>query len=133
MEQEIFKKAVKLNLTFATSRGVQLPQQIYQLPLTGNNGFNLDMISKDVLKSVRKVDEESLVTDSKIDPLDQLRLDILKVIIADKKAEIKANEERSEKAAKLQKLLAIKAKRQEDKIEEISDEELEAELAALKE
>lgn len=127
---ELFAKIVKKGLTFNTPKGPLLPQQVWQLPLTGNNGFNLDEISKTLLKKVRESEEESLVTEaSSMNTDDQLRLDVLKCIIADKKAEKEAREKAAATRAKNNRIKELIAKKQDQELEEKSLEELEALLS----
>lgn len=127
---ELFAQAVKQGLTFKTERGNLNPQDVWQLPLTGNNGFNLDTLSRQVLKKVRAVEEESLVTEVKVSTEDELRLEILKFIIDDKQAEKEAAKNASETKAKRAQLQDLIAKKQNQAQEEKSLEELQAELQA---
>lgn len=128
---ELFAKAVKQGLTFNTSRGVVLPQDVWKMPLTGNNGFNLDVLSRDLLKKVRASEEDSLVSESKVDPKDQLRLDVLKFIIEDKQEEAKAAEDALLKKQKKEKLQSLIAQKQDEEISSKSLEELQEELLKL--
>lgn len=128
---ELFAKIVKMGLTFPTSRGNRLPQELWSLPLVGNNGYNLDEISKELLQKIRSADVESLVVESKADPLDLLRLEVLKVIIKDKQDEQKAAQERKAKIAQRNELLRRIAKKQDEKEDQKSLEELYKELDSL--
>lgn len=128
---ELFAKAVKLGLTFTTDRGRITPQDVWTLPLVGNNGFNLDTLSRELLKKVRAVEEESLVTERKIDTTDELRLEVLKYIISDKQAEKEAQENAAIKKAKREELQSLIAKKQSEKQEGKTLEQLQAELLDL--
>ncbi|AUR92200.1 coil containing protein [Vibrio phage 1.170.O._10N.261.52.C3] len=126
MEKNIFAEVVKKGLMFTTSRGTLSPQDVWSLPLTGNNGFNLDEVSKALLKKVRDSEEESLVsTPSKASESDVLLLEVLKFIIEDKKGEIEEAKSSMERKAKRDRLLALKAKKQGLAEEELSMEEIE--------
>lgn len=129
--ESLFLKAVKTGLTFPTERGAQTPQVIYQLPLTGNNGFNLDTLSRTLLKKMRSVEEESLVTESKVDSTDELRLEILKYIIKDKQEEQEAQRLAVFNREEMQRLLKLKANKQNEKEAELSEEEIDAQIAKL--
>ena len=128
---ELFAKAVKVGLTFTTSRGILTPQDVWQLPLTGNNGFNLDTLSRVLLKEVRATEEESLVTLSGVDVVTELRLEVLKFIIADKQAEAKKEQELVVKYQKREQLLKLKANKQAEKQAELTEEEIDAQLDEL--
>ncbi|CAH9017056.1 putative coil containing protein [Vibrio phage 193E37-1] len=129
---ELFAKAVKSGLTFATERGRITPQDLWNLPLTGNNGFNLKTVSRELLKAVKVTQEEDLVTETNsVDASNQLRLEVIKFIIADKKEEKEINEKTLENKQKREQLLKLKAKKQGEAMEELSVEEIDAQLAAL--
>lgn len=128
---ELFAKAVKTGLTFSSVKGTLLPQDLYKMPLTGNNGFNLDQISRELLKVVRSTQEDSLVVTSKVNPTDQLRLEVLKFIIEDKQADEQAATLLAVKKAQRESLLALKAKKQQDQLGELSLEDIDAKLAEL--
>lgn len=128
---ELFAKVVKMGLNFQTVKGVVLPQDLWNMPLTGNNGFNLDQVSRELLKLVRATQEDSLVSTAKINPVDELRLEVLKVIIADKQAENEAKEVAALKKAERDTLLALKAKKQEAQLGELSLEEINLKLSEL--
>lgn len=127
---ELFAQAVKKGITFKTERGNLNPQDVWQLPLAGNNGFNLDTLSRQVLKKVRAVEEESLVTEVKVSTEDELRLEILKFIIEDKQAEKDAAKNAAETKAKREQLKELIAKKQNQAQEDKSLEELQEELQA---
>ncbi|AGH32127.1 hypothetical protein VPHG_00060 [Vibrio phage 11895-B1] len=128
---DMFAKIVKLGLTYKTDRGQILPQDVYKLPLTGNNGFNLDSISRELLKKVRETQQDSLVTTSKADPDDELRLEVLKFIIEDKQQELQAAKDASLRKQQREELQELIAKKQKEAKSEKSVEELQAELLAL--
>lgn len=127
-----FVEAVKHGLTFSTSRGQRTISEMWTLPLIGNNGYNLDVISRELLSELRKTQEESLVVET-TDANRELRvkLEILKFIIDDKKAEKTAKRFEIEKAEKRRELQDAIAKKQKAAVQEKSLEELQAELAAL--
>ncbi|AUR87607.1 coil containing protein [Vibrio phage 1.101.O._10N.261.45.C6] len=122
---EIFAKIVKAGLTFETVRGNQTPQTLWQMPLTGNNDFNLDTTSKILLAKTRSTQEDSLVSDSKVSPNDELRIEVLKFIIADKQSEIKAKEDSLVAKQHNDKIDALIAQKKDTEMQELSIEELE--------
>lgn len=128
---ELFAKAVKQGLTFVTERGLISPQAVWQLPLTGNNGFNLDSLSRDVLKKVRASEEESLVVETKVSSVDELRLEILKFIIADKHKDAEAAKDAINKKARREELLALRAEKQKEASKGMSIEDIDKELSDL--
>lgn len=123
---------VKKGLTFETSKGRLLPQDLYKMPLTSRTGFDLDHVSRDLLATMRTTAEESLVvTPTKANEEDELRLEVLKIIIADKKAEETARKDAQAKKAKIERLDALIASKQDEVDHNKSLEELLAERNAL--
>lgn len=121
-----YKQAAKIGLTFESSRGNLSVSQLFQMPLTGNNGFNLDEVSKTLLRKIRETDEESLVSEpSEVNTLDTLRKEILTDIITDKKAEKVAKETALANETKNAKIDAIIARKKEAELENMSVEDLE--------
>lgn len=128
---ELFATVVKTGLTFQTVRGVVLPQDLWKMPLTGNNGFSLDQVSRELLKQVRSTEEDSLVTSTKVNPEDELRLEVLKFIIADKQAEAESQRLAAQRKQQRDELMALRAKKQQEQLGELSLEDIDAKLAEL--
>ena len=129
---KLFAKALKMGLTFSTERGNLSIQQVWQLPLTGNGGFSLKTVSRELLKEVKATQEEDLVTETNsVDADNQLRLDIIKFIIADKKEDEEEKRLSVEKKIKKQKLQELIAQKQDQVNGGKSLEELQEELANL--
>lgn len=78
----IFEKAVMTGLTFNTERGVIFPQDLRHVPLTSEDGFNLNDIAKGLNREVKGASEESFVAKkTEAGAVAQLSLDIVKRII----------------------------------------------------
>ena len=93
---------------------------------------NLDSVFKTLNAESKKSQEESLlVTKTKEDEEISNKIGIVKYIVGVKLAEKKAREDAKKNAEKRQRLLEIKAKRQDAAIENMSDEELNKALAEL--
>lgn len=126
MSVNIFKEVVKKGLTFTTNKGKVLPQELFNIPLTSKNGYDLDNISKIVLAELRCTQEDSLVTTNTLDTDNTLRLEILKVVISDKQKEISDKEESIAKDAHNRKIKDLIESKKEDDLKGKSLEELEA-------
>lgn len=125
---------IKNNVTVPTVRGNRNIIELFQLPLKGD--YSLDSVSSDFLDRVETTKRRSLVEDNdSVSQLDELRLSILKYVIAEKKADEKAAKEASDaeiqKSARVQTLLARRARLQDDETNALSKEEVDAELAEL--
>ena len=118
----MYKQASKLKLRFNTTRGVLTVEQLWSLSVN-----ELVVIIKSLKKEIKKDndDELSFLDDNiVIDEKTVLQFDIVKDIYLTKKAELEAKSNAYNKKQELQKLLEIKAKRDEESLEKISDDKL---------
>ncbi|UZV39820.1 hypothetical protein [Xanthomonas virus PB119] len=133
-ELNIFERASKEALRFATPVGELTTEQLWKLPLTSTRGSNLNDIAVSVNRDLKAQGEESFV-DSKPNPkvsLLTLKLDVLKHIIAVKQAENAAaasERARKEQIAKIEEALTSK---QDDALKGMTAEQLEAKLKELR-
>lgn len=121
----IFEKITRKGLTFSTVKGNISVQELWQLPLKGRNGFDLDTISRDLLSKVKSSSEESLVeTVNSVDSDDELRLEVLKVVVNTLKLEQEARVNEEQARTHNRKLDQLIARKQEQELEGKSVEEL---------
>lgn len=130
---DLFVTASRKKFRFASERGDLTVEQLWDLPLTSKNGFNLNAVAIAVNSELKGLAEESFVETSsnpRRRELEQM-LEIIKFIIAAKQDETKAASERLAKQAMRRKLQeAIEAK-EDQALVGSSIEELKAQLAAL--
>jgi hypothetical protein len=108
-------------------KGMISVEDLWDLSLT-----NLDSVFKTLNAEVKKFEEESLLhTKSKEDEEISNKIEIVKYIVNVKLNEKKKRENDIKNAKTRQKLLEIKAKRQNAALENMSDEELDKALAEL--
>ena len=125
-ELNLFEVATRNNYQFPF-RGMINVIDLWDLSLT-----NLDSVFKTLNAESKKSQEESLlVTKTKEDEEISNKIGIVKYIVGVKLAEKKAREDAKKNAEKRQRLLEIKAKRQDAALENMSDEELNKALAEL--
>lgn len=125
-ELNLFEVATRNNYQFPF-RGMINVIDLWDLSLT-----SLDSIFKTLNAESKKSQEESLlVTKTKEDEEISNKIGIVKYIVGVKLAEKKAREDAKKNAEKRQRLLEIKAKRQDAALENMSDEELNKALAEL--
>lgn len=125
---ELFINATRNNYQFPF-RGMINVIDLWDLSLT-----NLDSVFKTLNAEVRKSEEESLLnTKSKEDEEISNKIEIVKYIVGVKLDEKKKREDAKKNAEMRQRLLEIKAKRQDAALENMSDEELDKALAELSE
>ena len=125
---ELFINATRANYQFPF-RGMINVIDLWDLSLT-----NLDSVFKTLNAEVKKSEEESLLnTKSKEDEELSNKIEIVKYIVSVKLDEKKKREDAKKNAEMRQRLLEIKAKRQDAALENMSDEELDKTLAELSE
>ncbi len=122
----LFEVATRANYQFPF-RGMINVIDLWDLSLT-----NLDSVFKALNAEAKKHEEESLLNaKSKEDEEVSNKICIIKYIVSVKLAEKKAREDAKKNTEMKQKLLEIKAKRQDAALENMSDEELDKALAEL--
>ena len=130
MSMNIFRKAASIELRIQTSRGAVTVEDLFTLPLTGE--YSLDALAKLVNKRLKESEEESFVkVVAPVESLDSLRLDILKDIIAQRLEEKELRENAVLKKAKKAKLVRLLAKRQDETLDNLSEEDILKQLDEL--
>ena len=125
---ELFINATRNNYQFPF-RGMINVIDLWDLSLT-----NLDSVFKTLNAEAKKSEEESLLnTKSKEDEEISNKIEIVKYIVSVKLDEKKKREDAKKNAEMRQRLLEIKAKRQDAALENMSDEDLDKALAELDE
>ena len=121
----MYKKAAKLKLRFESKRGLLTVEDLWDLPLTHANGVSLDAVARKVNKQLKVSEEESFVTvKDDASTILELKLSIVKDLIADKLAEKKEAETRVEKKARKEKILAALARKEDETLGSLSADEL---------
>lgn len=123
---ELFINATRNNYQFPF-RGMINVIDLWDLSIT-----NLDSVFKTLNAEAKKSEEESLLnTKSKEDEEISNKIEIVKYIVSVKLDEKKKREDAKKNAEMRQRLLEIKAKRQDAALENMSDEDLDKALAKL--
>lgn len=129
----IFEQAALKALRFPSPRGELTVEDLYHMPLQAKTGFDLDNVAKLVNTQLKSVTEESFVstTTNPAKNLHELRLEIVKHIIAYKQAENAAKLDAAAKAAERIKLIGILGNKQDEALQALTPAELEAKIKAL--
>lgn len=123
---ENFMLALKTGLRFQF-KGNLSTEDLFSLSLA-----DLDALYKSLRRLLRSNEEESLlVVESHEDAETRLKVEIVKAIVADKLADREATKARIEKAAQKQKLLEVLARKQDASLEQMTEDQIKAALAAL--
>ena len=131
---DIFERASRGRIRFDSSRGELTTEQLWELPLTDRaDRPDLDKIARAVNGELKSLDEGSFVK-MKPDPRKadlELKLEILKHIIASRIAAAEAGVLAVANAEKRRKLLAALATKEDAALAGMSREEIEAEIAKI--
>ena len=130
--EDLFAKATRDKVKFVTVKGEISIEDLWDLPLTSEKGFDLDSIAKKIAKELKDSTEESFVKPStKGSSLLELKLEVLKHIIKVKMEENEARKNVAEKKAKKEKLMEILAKKEDASLEALTPEEIRKQLEEL--
>ena len=125
-EVNLFEVATRENYLFPF-KGMINVIDLWNLSLT-----NLDSVFKTLNAEVKKSEEESLLNaKTKEDEELTNKIDIIKYIVSKKLAEKEARENEKKNKEKRLRILEIKAKRRDEALENMSDEDLDKLLADL--
>lgn len=130
---DVYKYAAQNALRFPSPKGQLTTEQLFQLPLKSQTGFDLDTVARAISVELKGMTEESFVENA-ANPLRQtltVMLDVVKDVIATKQAENKAALDKAEKAAKRRKLQDILAAKEDEKLGQASIDEIRKQLAEL--
>lgn len=131
----LFEKATRKAFRFPTGKGELTLEQVWQLPLTarGINTLDLDTVARTVNAELKALGEESFVNKGTNPRRGELqdKLDILKHIIEVKQTEAASAEKRVANAQERQKLLELLDKKNNQELEGLSKEEIQAKLDSL--
>lgn len=128
----MFEKASRLKLRFDSARGQLTVEDLWQLPLTHSNGFDLDSIAIDLDKKLKDTTNVSFVNkNQKSDQTLQLKFDIVRHIIEVRLAEQEAAEKAKEIKDQKQVILQLIAEKKAEALKGASLEDLEKKLEEL--
>ena len=117
----LFEKASKMKLRFSTTKGVLSTEDLWDLSLE-----SFDKIAKNLYKQIKESEEISFISEkSSEDTLASIKLEIVKFVITFKMDEAKEKKLRAEKLALKKRIADEIAKKKDNKISEMSIEELE--------
>lgn len=132
---DIFETATRKRFRFPSIIGDLTTEQLWDLPLTARSHASpdLDHVARAVNADLKAVTEETFVSD-KPDPKKpdlEMKLEIVKHIIAEKRADALAAKTRADNAALKSKILEAIAAKDNDALANMSKDELLKRLEAL--
>lgn len=122
----MFKEASRLKLRFSTPIGLLSTEDLWDLPLESKTKVNLDSIAILLNREIKDTKEESFISKSKVNPVTELKLEIVKAIIEIKLKETSDKLQAKIKAEQRNKIDAIISKKEDESLESLSLEELKA-------
>ena len=128
---DFYKIAAQKKLRFNSNRGALTVEQLFDLPLTANNGLSLDDVSREVLAQQPAKVASLVTTANKADEDYDLRILILKDVIAHHTERARLNVEQAQQQARIEAVREELNLRKGQAIKELNTEQLEQELAAL--
>lgn len=132
-ETNIFERATRAKLRFVSVRGLLTVEDLWDLPLTSKNGFDIDAVAKEANFRLKEAGEESFVS-TKPDPakaLLELQMDVLKHIIAVRLQEQEAAKQKAERKVERARLLEALDSKQVEALKGLSPEEIRARIAEI--
>lgn len=124
----MFKQASKMKLRFATSKGNLNVEDLWDLNLS-----TLDRLAVSYDEELAKSPRKSFITNNTSNNTElELKFDIVKEIITDKLKEKADREIAKNKAAEKARLIELLAKKQFEKLENLSEDEIKRKLAEFK-
>lgn len=133
MAINIFEFATRHKLRFQSVKGELGIEQLWDAPLRSRDDFNLNTIAKAANKAWKDATEESFVETVKTPTHVRLEmaLNVVKYVIEQKLAEEEMAKKRADNKIEKEKLLAILAEKQDGKLSDLSEKELQRRIAAL--
>lgn len=129
----IYQQAAVKKIRFESARGQLTVEQLFDLPLVSKSGFDLDSVAKAANSTLKAMAEESFVqpaaTPGRADA--ELRLELVKDVIAYRMAENRKRLEASQRSAEREKLLSALERRQEEELSKLTPAEIQARIDAL--
>lgn len=131
----IFEYAARHKLRFTSSKGSLTAEQLWDIPLRSDDGFNLDVIAQTANKALKAASEESFVSTTRTPTHArfEVALEVVKRVIEVKLADEAASKDRARKRAEKEELFRILAEKQKGALSELSEQELQKRIAALEE
>lgn len=129
----MFEKASRLKLRFSSSKGTLSTEDLWSLPLTSERGVSLNGLAQDAYQGSASSTPDFVGTAAKSDEakLNELRLDIIKHVIAVRIAERDAAAQAQQKREQKQKIMTLIEEKQDESLRGKTAEELQALLATI--
>lgn len=128
-----FEFITRNKIRFASFRGDLSVEQLWDVPLRSRDDFNLNAIAKAANKALKDISEENFVEMTKTAERTrrEAAMETVQYVIATKISEETAAATRAARKQEKEKLLAILAEKQDGKLSDLTEKELQKRIAAL--
>jgi beta-glucosidase-like glycosyl hydrolase len=127
----LFEAAARGKYRFTSAKGQITTEDLFDLPLTSKNGFDLDMVARSVNNELKAASEESFVTTNRRNTELENKLEIVKFVIQLRQAEKAEAADRAERLARKRKILDAIENKENQQLSEASLDDLRQQLAEL--
>jgi hypothetical protein len=129
----IFEQASRKAYRFSSVGGEITTEQLWKLPLTSKDSFDLDNVAKTVNGALKATSDESFVnaTVSSTQAELETKLEIVKYIIAAKRKDMEDVAGRAARASERARLIDILGDKQDEALKALTPEELQKRIAEL--
>ena len=130
----LFEYASRYKLRFPSSKGALSVEQLWDAPLRSRDDFNLDAIAREASRALKALTEESFVDKgrTRVHEKAEVTFEVVKHVIQVKLEEEAEAEKRANARGEKERLLRIIAGKQEGRLSEMSEKELQEQIDALK-
>jgi len=128
----MFKNAIKSKFRFETTKGLVSTEDLFDMPLSSRNGFDLDTVAITLDTQIKSTSDISFVKQTTtVNKELTEKLEIVKSIISDKLLEQASKQVAMAKASQKEFLQEVLKEKQVDAVKSLSIEEIQAQLQAL--
>ena len=129
----IFEKAARTKLRFETNRGMISAEQLFDMPLTSSDGFNLDAVALAIDDKREATTKTFVAVSNPQNKVEELRLDVVKRVIEVRQEEAVEAQLKLDRKDRRQKLLSALEAKEGEELTEMSKAKLLKELKTLDE
>lgn len=125
--EQMFLNALMNKYRYDSSRGPIPTEALWDLPLRSSNGFDLNSVAVSLNNDLKALGEQSFVddnADSKARTIAEEKLEIVKHVIAYKKAVLEAGKNAAARAQQKQQLLEVLERKSNQELESLSKDDL---------
>lgn len=129
----LFAYATRNKIRFASSKGQLSVEDLWDVPLRSNDGFNLNVIARSANDVVKSLNEENFVETTRTAKHARAEnaLEVVKHVIEVKLEEEEKAKRRAANKIEKEQLLAVLAEKQQGKLSEMSETQLKKRIEAL--